>query len=298
MNHTVQEVLIQLGYSMVDILGRPGRSVVYELNGKMKVVKGGPGKSVEIKLNGKPATLRTKVEHGDRLDVGMPGEGRNGETSLGSIIPPIMLKNADNVVAYNVPASVNGTMKNGEYEINDGDVINYDRVRIKQVREFYVNKLGRLKFYINGKYEEISPYGIKIFSNGLELVDENSVEAGDVLDVVVEKRDVTVFSMMPDTKNGIKIKLNGKETILEKDNVIFDVNGVVAGENYVIRDGDRINYRSSEESGFIVADVLKKFDIDIKNVRDYVLEKNHEETSFTSKLNEDDEVTFTWTMKN
>jgi len=78
-------------------------------------------------------------------------------------------------------------------------------------------------------------------------------------------------------KISILVKINGQTTVLTKDGVLVWVNDQLVSPEYEIRDGDKVRTQVPDEQGFIVADVLRLFDIDMHKVKSYKLLKMEKE---------------------
>ncbi|WP_232618031.1 hypothetical protein [Thermosipho africanus] len=95
----------------------------------------------------------------------------------------------------------------------------------------------------------------------------------------------------------VKINLNGKEVILEKDSLLYEVNGVIVSKEYEIKNGDKIYSTTPEDSSIIVADIFAYLDVDLKKIKSYQLLKNGQTAFFTEPLQDGDEVIFTYELK-
>jgi len=79
--------------------------------------------------------------------------------------------------------------------------------------------------------------------------------------------------------------------------VLVWVNDQLVAPEYEIRDGDKVRTQVPDEQGFIVADVLRLFDIDLRRIKSYTLLKNGERVGFTDPLEAGDEITFDFVLK-
>ncbi|MGQ9855521.1 MAG: cell division FtsA domain-containing protein [Fervidobacterium sp.] len=293
-SYTVWEVLAQAGKDIHSLLGKPGKSVVVEVNGEPVVIKGKMPKPAPVKVNGQEATLRDVVRHGDIIEVGEAVDGEDANPLLHEVIKPIRLRSleSDEIIEYYPRVKVNGNDVIQNIPLNDGDVIKYESVKVKEIREFLAQDLIKIEYSVNGAYREFTAGEVKIFRGELELRDENSVELGEELKYALVLNYPKVKDLPEMEKISVVIKLNGQPTVLTKEGVIVLVNDQLVSPEYEIRDGDKIKTQIPDEQGFIVADILKLFDLDIKKVKSYNLLKNGEKVGFTEPLESGDEIIF------
>ncbi|QTA37968.1 cell division protein FtsA [Thermosipho ferrireducens] len=296
-SHTIGDVLLQCGYTMADIMGRPGNSLILEVNGKMLVKKGQMPVPAPIFVNGRKANIRDKVRHGDKIEIGRPKHGDAIKVRLYDIVPPIYLKIKDRIKNFYPPVMLNGMVTRENVALKDGDKIEYDPVYIKSIRKELEKELASVEFFYNDVYMEKKVGEVRIFRNDLELKDENKAEPGETLKVVISETPITIKDITKGEIKKVNIILNGERTTIEKDSLLYNVNGVIVSKEYQIKNGDKIYSTVSEESGIIVADILQLFDIDLRKVKTYRLLKNGKNAYFTELLEDGDEITFTYELK-
>jgi cell division protein FtsA len=292
--YTVWEVLAQMGKDIHSLLGKPGRSVVIEINGNPVVIKGKMPVPASVKINGVEATLRDTVKHGDIIEVSEAIDGEDAKPMLYDLIKPIYLRSieTDKVIEYYPKVKLNGKEVFQNTELRDGDTITYERVTVGEIREFLSQDLIRIEYSVNGVYKEAYAGEVKIFKDDLELRDENTVEPGEELKYALVLNYPKVRDLPEMEKVSIVIKVNGQPTVLTKDGVLVWVNDQLVTPDYEIKDGDKIKTQIPEEQNFIVADVLRLFDFDPRKVVRYTLLKNGEKAGFTDILNSGDEIIF------
>lgn len=296
--HTLSDVLLQCGYSLSELIGKPSESIVLEVNGKMKILKGELPKPAPIFINGKKASLRDKVKHGDRIFVGKPSQNSGKKYRLYDVVPPIELDFGSKFEYYYPPVNLNGKIVNENVELNDGDIINYDPVFVGTIRENLEKNLANVEFFFNDVYFERKQGIVKIYKGDLELSDKNQVNPGEKLRVVLEKKPLKIADITQGELKRVKINLNGKEVILEKDSLLYEVNGVIVSKEYEIKNGDKIySTTPPEDSSIIVADIFTYLDVDLKKIKSYQLLKNGQTAFFTEPLQDGDEIIFTYELK-
>ncbi|MGB4262010.1 MAG: cell division protein FtsA [Fervidobacterium sp.] len=298
-SYTVWEVLVQVGMDIHSLLGKPGRSMVIDVNGETRVIKGKMPMPAMVVVNGNEATLRDIVKHGDTIEVGEAQDGEDARVQLHDVVEPIRLMSLENeeIIEYYPKVILNGLEVSNNVELKDGDVIRYEKVKVRQIREFLGNDLVNITYSVNNVYKTVNAGDVKIFKDEVELFDENTVEPGDKINYALVLRYPKVMELPEMEKISILIRINGQPTVLTKDGVLVWVNDQLVSPQYEIRDGDKVRTQVPDEQGFIVADVLRLFDIDMRKVKSYTLLKNGKKVGFTDTLEAGDEITFDFALK-
>jgi len=297
--YTVWEVLLQSGRDVTNFLGRPGRSLVVELDGQPVVIRGQLPVAAPVKINGKAATLRDIVHHGDNIEIGEAINGKDASVTLYDVVPPVRLKSLESgqIIEYHPGVLLNGREVNANVQLNDGDVIKTVPVKVKKLREFLSNDLVKIEYSVNNVYREVYAGEVKIFRGELELSDENSVTPGEELEYAIIVKYPKVSELPELEKMSVLIKLNGEQRLITKDGALVWVNDRLVPPDYEIHDGDKIRTQVVESNGFIVADVLALFNVDVKNVKSYRIIKNGQPAGFTDSLENGDELEVTFEFK-
>jgi len=203
----------------------------------------------------------------------------------------------EEIIEYYPKVILNGLEVSNNVELKDGDVIRYEKVKVRQIREFLGNDLVNITYSVNNVYKTINAGEVKIFKDEIELFDENTVEPGDKINYALVLKYPKVMELPEMEKISILVKINGQTTVLTKDGVLVWVNDQLVAPEYEIRDGDKVRTQVPDEQGFIVADVLRLFDIDLRRIKSYTLLKNGERVGFTDPLEAGDEITFDFVLK-
>ena len=298
-SYTVWEVLVQVGMDIHSLLGKPGKSIVVDVNGEAQILKGKMPTPATVVVNGNAGTLRDIVKHGDVIEVGEAHDGEDANVHLYDVVKPIQLMSLENeeIIEYYPKVILNGLEVSNNVELKDGDVIRYEKVKVKQIREFLGNDLVNITYSVNNLYKTINAGEVKIFKDEIELFDENTVEPGDKINYALVLKYPKVMELPEMEKISILVKINGQTTVLTKDGVLVWVNDQLVSPEYEIRDGDKVRTQVPDEQGFIVADVLRLFDIDLRRIKSYTLLKNGERVGFTDPLEAGDEITFDFVLK-
>jgi cell division protein FtsA len=84
---TVARVLALTGFDPHRLVGRHGRDLVFTLNGREHVVYGEPARPARLFVNDFPATMQTRVRHGDRVTVEPAADGEDARCAVGELLP-------------------------------------------------------------------------------------------------------------------------------------------------------------------------------------------------------------------
>ncbi len=292
--YSVWEVLLQAGYSTETILGRPGKSIIVEINGEPKVLKGEMPKPAVVKINSQPSSLRDKIRHGDHIEFEPAISGKDAEYYLYEVVSPISLRAliTDEVISFYPKIKLNGLENTSNVKLNDGDRIELPKVKVQDILEFLRSDIPTLEFFYNNEYKEMDVGVVRIIKDGSELSKDNFVEFGDTLEYAIEYREIKIKDLPEINRLTILIKLNGEQKLLSKDGSLFMVNETVVSPEYLIKNGDKIKAVIQDEQNFIMADVLRLFDLDIRKIKRYTLLKNNQPSGFTEPLEPGDEIIF------
>ena len=153
-NLRISDAAMQAGFSNEDLFPKRGNEIRFTMNGKKEVRRGDPGDAAVIKLNGKIATLSEKVKAGDSIEI-TPSTAGAPVTVLLDKLPgftdTISVNINKQLISLPKFALVNGVMKNGYYEIQDGDqvemrkfysveqILDFMDVQLEEGTEIYVN---------------------------------------------------------------------------------------------------------------------------------------------------------------
>jgi cell division protein FtsA len=84
---TVARVLALTGFDPRRLVGRHGRDLIFTLNGREHVIFGEPARPARLFVNDFPATMQTRVRHGDRVTVEPAADGADARCTVGDLLP-------------------------------------------------------------------------------------------------------------------------------------------------------------------------------------------------------------------
>ncbi len=153
-NLRVSDAAMQSGFSNADLFPKHGPDITFTINGRTQMRRGETGESAEIRLNGTEVSLSERIKGGDLIEVSPSTAGKPANIALEKL-PEFNEKISVNVNGQNVQlpkfASVNGELKSGYYEIQDGDSIEMLKYyTVSQILEFMdVNLETGTEIYVN-----------------------------------------------------------------------------------------------------------------------------------------------------
>ena len=138
---TIVDAALQAGFSNEDLFPRRGKEIRYNINGVDKVERGSAGESAIITMNGKPAGMNTRLEPNCEIEIQSSTQGEDAVLRVEKLeeYKGQQLTFIVNGVRVTCPkcVEVNGELKPGAYEIQDGDVIEIrSYYTIDQIAEF------------------------------------------------------------------------------------------------------------------------------------------------------------------
>lgn len=298
---TVSDALINAGFTLHDLMGRPGAGYTVELNGRCITIPGTIGKPAQVLCSGVPAELSAPLENGAILSVTEPTPGKSPQVTLGEFIEPEA--NSFQVILNGAPLKVepqvlvNGESKDWDYMIQDRDQITIKPITtvLELFESLALPVENDLPFTLNGQQRTISET-IKVKINGEEASIHTPLQ--DKMRINHEQMFVTLGDILKPNAEGhtITITVDGKPLTLSPKKNLPWVNGERVSFDYVIRPLDQIEYNSEigEKQQYIVTDLFRDYQPDErflkKGGRIFV---NGVESGYTTPLKDGDEVKFT-----
>lgn len=284
---SVMQVLLQVGYSPNQLIGKPSKAITYELNGEFKIKKGNLGKEALIKINGQKANLKSKVKPGDKIEVFPPEQGEEIKVTLKDIIKPI------NYYLDGEPKKIYPKIFLEDEEVGldtqlkDGQKLKTVNPKVKDIMEKYSETIyftiDNVPYAIPGEYS--------ILKNDQIVDKEYSIEDQDKFQTkILELPKVRDF-INTDTKTFL-VNYNGEKIELEKEKILVKNGTKNTNIDSVIKNGS--NYKIIKENYQPnIIDLFSHLDIDTKNIKSFDLKINGEKVvSFMQKIPENSNITF------
>ncbi len=279
--YTVMQVLLQAGYDMGDIIGKPRPSIVFEVNGKVRSHRMGRERVV-IRVNGEEATPRTVVTHNDRITIEKVVEEEGRPPKVREVVEKVTVEVDGRVEEVLPEVFLNGEPADPDAEVKDGDKVDYETlVPVKKIR----SSLSKgFMVYVNGEPKMVSSE-VRIFKGEKELSDEEYVRVGEKLRAEFV-RHPRVRDVLPEGES-IAVRFNGQ--IVRIPTVEYEVlaDGKVLSPDDEIGDGMKLSV-SVKKVTPIVATVLAN--VELPRFKKYKILKNGREASFAEPVMDGDEI--------
>ncbi|AEX84686.1 cell division protein FtsA [Marinitoga sp. 1135] len=284
---SVMQVLLQAGFGINDIVGKPAPAISYEINGELKFLPGEKGKEAPIKINGKEADLKSPVKPGDVLEVGKPQDGKIHYPTVKEIIKPYKIFIDGELYSIYPRVYKNNEEVNLEDIVHDGDKFEIRNPLVKELKSKLKSKT--IKFSINDKFYEI-PVGKVLMRKNEILNDFDEIYDNDKLytqmvevPLIKDFIDVNPEKVMSIVLNGSPIELPLEEIIVKDREKRVNINSKVYDDMHL-----KVEKREKE---IRLLDLFTHIDFDVSNFTKYKIYINNKEIfSFNEKLNPGDEI--------
>lgn len=289
---TVLQALLQLGYRVEDLIGKPGPGITFSVNGELLIRKGSLGKEAPVFINGKKASLRSTINNGDVIEIGKPENGKPPVVRLKDVVKPIKLIINGTAKEFFPEVYVNGkAVEDLDYVIKDDDKIIYRRgIKVeKLIREFSDEPLT---LTVNGEIKEVYPERVEIYLNGKLLDQDIFLTDGLQLQVVkTEKRIKDILKdLIPESDEKIKITINGEEIFIPVTEYEIFVDGKKVESDLKLTSDLVIDIKAVKAQPKVV-DIFKFWDLELEGLKDYEIKVNGKHVGFMEPLKYGDEIT-------
>ncbi len=279
---TIADALILIGFNPDQLIGRSGKSLVFELNGTKKTIRGGHGKPAEIYVNESPANLETILKPGDNIKVIPAENGENAQVRISDFVPAkkggeITFNGAKFQIGTKV--YINGDTAAYDSIVNDGDII-------------YMNDISTIEDLF--RVSEIDGDDILIQVNGNEVDNGYVLENGDKVQYGKRSESVANNSLLSqsgktstevhndNTVPGENVQKELKADPMPPNSIVVAVNG----EDICLKGG---------KQQYIFVDVFNYINFDLtKPQGNIVLRLNGSQASFTDVIKPGDKIDIFW----
>ncbi|BBE31854.1 cell division protein FtsA [Tepiditoga spiralis] len=288
-NLTVLQVLLQDGYSLSQLIGKPSPAITYEVNGELTIKKGNMGKEAPISVNDRPASLKTKINSGDRITIGTPKDGEPLILKVKDVINPIKYFLNGKPQKIYPKIIVNNKESNIDTIIKDGDKITLEKIYLKNVTN---SSNKTIYFTIDGIPYEI-PSNTVILKNGEVLKDDYEIKNMDSFEI--EKVDLPVIGDFIDVDVKKRaIDFNGKTIFLPEEECLIKVGNKIIDKNKKISEGENYIIEKIEKNPTII-DLLAHLSIDTRTITSFEIYINGKKVeSFMQTLPPNSSVRFNY----
>ncbi len=291
--NSIMQALLQLGYRVEEIIGKPGPAITVEKNGEILIFKGSSGKEAEIMLNDKPAGIHAKLQHGDVIEF-IPGkEGSAPEIFISDIVEKIKINVNKQQKELLPKININGNYVSGDFEVKDGDVIETKkRLLVSEVLDIisksepdYIGIMlnGMPKSVISGRYE--------LYRNSKLLGMEDEIKDGDIIDIVHKEFRPIIRNLISGMEqNYCRVSVNSSEIKIPITKFVVQIDGLKGDLDSPLYDNAVVDIQMVETKPQLV-DLLGQMELDVSNSRDFRIRKNGvSSSSFMDAIDDGDEI--------
>ncbi len=295
--NTVMQALLQMGYRVEDIIGKPGPAIAFEVNGSLQFVRGTIGRAGKIQVNGEEANTRTRLSHGDIIQFEPGEEGHTPTVFLSSFIDKIPVLVNGSVYEIWPRVFLNDNEVHGDVEVQDKDKIQFSRqVNLQDVLD-HLNLQHKeyVSLLMNGMpkavlWKETECHQILPSQDAIPLNPNSPLVEGSVITTKTREKMPTVRMLLKDF--GIRYctcMVNGKETKIPVTSYQITIDDTPGTLDSTLYEGSNVFIESIEGTAKIV-DIFPLMRLDVSNLRGYSLRLNGKNAAFLDPLCEGDEV--------
>lgn len=295
---TLMDVLLLCGYSYADIMGKRGKNVIYQLDGRQRTGRGGMLKPASLLLNKEPTSISAKVVSGDVLHVAPAVQGSDALVRVRDVLPENECFNVTfngNTVTAGQRVQISGVSLEYDYIIKDGDVL--DAIKINTLAQLLAS-------------ENVDAHGNTFLINGSVASLNSELIAGDVITQVsdsIQADMVPVLNDIPANTPSVEpIATPENEPIASPENAATVSNSVIKEDTAVTPidvvfleltiNNQRINLPpKADGTKYLFLDMLTLVEIDpSKPQGDIALLLNGVAASFLDEISSGDSIEIYW----
>jgi cell division protein FtsA len=294
----VKDALMMAKIDHRKLLGKPGKGIVFEVNGNIEIARGEPGEDAKIFVNGKEADFDFELKNGDEIEITEPTQGKDAKVYVKDYISKYSKKVIINGKPYDIYPKVyiDKKLVSIKKEINDGDKITIkSMVTVSDILDTINEnvKTDDEPFYVsvNGTTKYLPTSGFKIYRNGEEIDYTDVVFDNDKISIKPAMKMIKVKDIVNEThRKTIKINLNSKEVTLKSSQPEVFVNGERGSMETVLKNKDDVRIKSSDT--ILVIDALNALSYDLETLKgkEYEIIVNNEKVGFSHQLKDGDSV--------
>jgi cell division protein FtsA len=313
---TVADALLAAGIGFSELCGKPGHSLVVEVNGKIEVIKGSLGEPAKITLNGQPATLDTPLPPTATIRVEEAKPGKDASAVVKDVLPPDL---------PSLRITFNGEPRElGPLIFMNGELVNPEAALVDRARVYWFPvstvkdvllafgyseerlQPELLRVTLNGEQKRVAFLPFAVYRNNRSVELSEEVKEGDQIELRFSVQRPRICDLLaqenvqlPQTE--VKVYVNGKPVTLTGKGYRIFKNGEEVALEEELDDGDIIEVCSDGDFRPIFADIFNHiaFDRDPPHpAARLVTLLNGQEAKFTTPLRDGDKIRIFWKYEN
>ncbi len=303
---TIVDAVMQVGFPNEKLFPRRGKELNFTVNGKMRLVRGQAGEGAVVQLNGRQTNLNARIEQNDIITVQESGVGEPAHMTIEQL-EEFQATIEFIVNGKRVPcpkfAYVNGELKSGFYDIQDGDQIQMENFyTVAQLFEFMDYDITGYDVYVNNELADKDTKVYENFSVKTSAITEHAgyeeiSEENDGYDTEEQTEDIadTAGNSQADDDTSLSGENAGTQTG-SADTAAQEVQGMssqVVRNITILINGQPV--RLTGKKDYILVDLFQYYEFDLSKPKgNIVLKLNGQEGIYTAPLHDGDVVDLYW----
>ena len=298
---TVGDALLAARISARQLYGKPGLALTIKVNGTWRTLPGEHGSSTTILLNGTEAGTKDAITDHDSIELIFGKDGRDATATVRDLIPetaPIQYR--FNGMQHTLSTEI---LLNGSRTTPDAHVADRDELRVIGARQVQDIAAARSEspapsFSViwNGTPQFMKSREAVFWANGRQVPSDYLIQEGDRIETVrPEMPSVAEIAKELDivTEERADVLFDGEPVTIRKQRIATIVNNEQETLDYIVKPGDKVEFRPLPQSPIIFSDLFSFTDFSLPSdpVATYRLLRNGEAIGFTDAIFGGDELT-------
>lgn len=295
---TVADAFLAANIRARQLYGKPGHGLSLTVNGQDIFIPGGHGEPAAIFVNGAPASTKTVIKSGDRIEL---VEGKDGDPAIANVQDIIDNATTMSVTVQGLPyqlgpkISVNGQPASLSQPLEDRDILVFEIAEtIEDVFHYTHNtadlhKLGPYLIYVEGNPTMLPEYSSILTLNGKPAKLNYRVQHGDAIafsHVSLPTAQEVANSLNIALEDRIIVIFQYKQVELSKVTRQMIVEGTAVEPSATVKNGAVVHFNTHDVNKWIYQDVFRFSDwqlpADFKG--HFTILRNGEPSSFDAEI--------------
>jgi len=289
---TIVDAALQAGFKNEDLFPRRGKEIRYNINGVDKVERGVAGESAVITMNGKPAGMNTRLEPNSDIEIVLSTQGEDAVLRVEKLDEyrgqqVTFVVNGTRVTCPKC-VEVNGELKPGAYEIQNGDVIEIrSYYTVEQIAEFMDVEIDMTEdVFVNNRSVDMDT---RVYDNF--TLDWTTLAYASAEESQVDENGEPISDLEEEDYSADTAGTEGKVAAspAQSAGVVQNIQVIVNNEPVML----------TGRKEYIFVDIFDYYEFDLKagNGRAVVTQLNGEDAPYVAVLKNGDRITLGWKEK-
>ncbi len=302
---TVGDSLVQAGYELSRLYGRPGIAKILTVNGQEVTIPGEFGGAPEIFLNERKTTVNQPIQNGDCIRIEKGNDGDPAHITLAELIDDtVQMEVYFEEQAYQMgnTYTVNAHTVSKDYIVQDKDTIQWRRLeKIADFFDHYFPGRQLTKDYpviVNHKQMNLICANTVILLNGRAVSPNDRLHHKDQLRLIPADKptvsdlftelDRPYWHSIPITFNDEKVTLKQPAYLIQRKEAILDFQSL-------LEKNEQIKITEKKPAPFIFQDVFREVAIDLTHASGkFHIFCNDKKASFDTIIHSEDKLAIIW----